>query len=84
MHHIISDEWSLRIFFEELGQLYKGFAEGSIVNLPDLPMRYTDYAVQQRQGLHSEAIEMEYWRRQLAGRDKDRVVVSDQEAPVAR
>src|SRR4051812_13714441 len=27
MHHIISDEWSLGIFFDELGQFYRAFAE---------------------------------------------------------
>ena len=33
----VSDEWSLRILFEELGELYKGFADEATVELPELP-----------------------------------------------
>ncbi len=70
MHHIVSDEWSLRIFFEELGELYKGYAHGNPAILPESPMRYRDYAVQQHEWMSGEALktEVEHWRQKLAGR----------------
>ncbi|MDB6035071.1 MAG: Malonyl CoA-acyl carrier protein transacylase, partial [Verrucomicrobiales bacterium] len=37
IHHIISDEWSLKIFFKEFIELYTGYVEGRNVSLPDLP-----------------------------------------------
>jgi amino acid adenylation domain-containing protein len=68
MHHIISDGWSMSVFWRELGALYEAFAEGKTSPLGELPIQYTDYAVWQRQRLQGETLEkqLSYWRRQLA------------------
>jgi len=66
-HHICMDEWSLRIFREELSELYAGFAVGKTIALPPLPYRYVDYAQWQRQWLASSVADnqLEYWRTKL-------------------
>jgi hypothetical protein len=40
MHHIISDGWSIGVFFNELSVLYEAFKEGRLSPLPDLPIQY--------------------------------------------
>jgi amino acid adenylation domain-containing protein/FkbM family methyltransferase len=68
-HHIISDGWSVGVFVEELGQLYKAFSLGEPSPLPELPIQYADFAIWQRQWLQGETLENElsYWRSELAG-----------------
>ncbi len=69
MHHIISDEWSTRLLFREIGALYTAYASGQESPLGELPVQYADYAVWQREYLSGEVLErqVEYWRQQLAG-----------------
>jgi NRPS condensation-like uncharacterized protein len=38
MHHIVSDGWSLDVFFREFATLYNTFAVGHPSPLPELPM----------------------------------------------
>src|SRR5437588_5771268 len=67
MHHIISDTWSLGIFFQELTTLYNAFALGRPSPLAELAIQYADYAVWQREWLQGEVLEgqLNYWREQL-------------------
>ncbi|MEA2602726.1 MAG: hypothetical protein QOF89_3718 [Acidobacteriota bacterium] len=69
MHHIVSDGWSISVFFRELNLLYRAFARGEPSPLPDLPLQYVDYALWQREWLADGRLarQMEYWRRRLAG-----------------
>ena len=69
LHHIVSDGWSLGLFFQELGELYSGMTAGSPARLPELPIQYADYAVWQRNSLRGEALErqLRYWKERLAG-----------------
>ncbi|BAY65521.1 amino acid adenylation [Calothrix brevissima NIES-22] len=62
MHHIISDAWSVGIFFKELSNFYAASP------LPDLPIQYVDYAYWQRQWLQKDIIntQLNYWKQQLA------------------
>ncbi len=64
-HHIISDQWSLGIFFKELTRLYQNLNLEPAI----LPIRYVDYAVWQKQNwnaqLHQQ--QLDYWTKQLAG-----------------
>ena len=55
MHHIISDGWSMGIFFDELAVLYKSYRNGQHSPLPDLSVQYADFAVWQRQWLTGDA-----------------------------
>ncbi|MET7339650.1 condensation domain-containing protein, partial [Nonomuraea sp. NPDC005650] len=68
MHHVISDEWSAKIFQRELAALYDAFRAGEPSPLVPLPVQYADFAVWQRSWLSGETLEEQlgYWRRQLA------------------
>src|SRR5439155_23666028 len=79
-HHIITDGWSLDIFWQELTTFYDAFindqpalalseVEGSEVEgLPALPVQYADFAAWQRNWLQGEVLETQlaYWKRHLA------------------
>jgi amino acid adenylation domain-containing protein len=69
MHHIISDGWSLVLFFQELATLYEAFSRGEPSPLNPLPIQYADYAAWQRAWLQGEVLEKQlaYWRKQLGG-----------------
>ncbi|HEX2740525.1 MAG TPA: amino acid adenylation domain-containing protein [Rubrobacter sp.] len=68
MHHIVSDGWSMGVFWRELGALYGAFSGGEPSPLPGLPIQYADYALWQRQWLTGEVLEEQlgYWKEQLA------------------
>ncbi|NJN99266.1 MAG: amino acid adenylation domain-containing protein [Anaerolineales bacterium] len=69
MHHIISDGWSMSIFFRELSVLYAAFSTGKPSPLPELPIQYADFSLWQRQRLQGEALsnQLAYWKKQLQG-----------------
>jgi amino acid adenylation domain-containing protein len=68
MHHIVTDGWSMQVLAREVGTLYAGFASGTPVTLPPLPVQYADFAHWQRQWLQGEALaaQLGYWRDRLA------------------
>ncbi|MFL6199517.1 MAG: amino acid adenylation domain-containing protein [Thermoanaerobaculia bacterium] len=65
MHHIAADLWSFGVFAHELGSFYSG--QGS--SLPELPIRYADFAVWQREWLAGEVLQQQlaFWKGRLAG-----------------
>ncbi|WP_373528142.1 amino acid adenylation domain-containing protein [Nostoc sp.] len=69
MHHIITDAWSMEIFFKELAVLYDAFTKGQPNPLPELTIQYADFALWQRQCLTQQIQQkqLEYWKQQLAG-----------------
>ena len=69
MHHAVSDGWSMGIFWRELVALYGAFSRGLPSPLPELPVRYADFAAWQRERLRGERLEKEvaWWREHLAG-----------------
>ncbi|MEM7353207.1 MAG: amino acid adenylation domain-containing protein, partial [Acidobacteriota bacterium] len=69
MHHIASDGHSSEILVRELAALYPECASGIPASLPDLPIRYVDFAAWQRRWLEGGELELQlaYWRRQLEG-----------------
>ncbi len=42
-HHIISDGWSLNVFFKDLLSYYNHYTASSALNLPDLNIQYKDF-----------------------------------------
>ncbi|MET7339624.1 amino acid adenylation domain-containing protein, partial [Nonomuraea sp. NPDC005650] len=68
MHHVISDEWSAKIFQRELTTLYDAFRAGEPSPLTPLPVQYADFAVWQRSWLTGQTLQEQlgYWRHQLA------------------
>lgn len=68
MHHIISDGWSMGIFKREMIAHYQAFSNDTSPVLPELPIQYSDFALQQREWLEGEGMEKQrsYWKSQLA------------------
>ncbi len=66
-HHIVIDGWSVNVFFKELFEQYSQLLLGKELQLPALPIQYTDYALWQRKWLQGEELEsqMAYWRSKL-------------------
>ncbi len=69
LHHIISDQWSVGLIFREMTALYRAFGEGRPSPLPELPIRYADWAVWQRIWLSGAELrrQLDYWTGHLAG-----------------
>lgn len=68
-HHILSDGWSWKIYFDEFKQFYEALLQETKITLPDAP-QYGDYATESRslQELSSPRTRenLDYWRRQLS------------------
>src|SRR4029077_12141164 len=67
--HIISDEWSMKVFRRELIDLYEAFSLGRAAPLPEPSIQYADFArwevhLVESGLLHKQVV---YWRKQLAG-----------------
>jgi len=60
MHHIVSDGWSMGVFFRDLSAFYRGHS------LPPLAFEYSDYAAAQRADAHLFDRDLLYWGKQLA------------------
>lgn len=67
IHHIIADGWSAQVLVKEFAQLYTAFAEGREPELPELPIRYSDYAHWHREHLAAGEAERQltWWKQQL-------------------
>jgi amino acid adenylation domain-containing protein len=68
MHHVISDAWSQRIFFNDLITIYQAYCLGKPSPLPPLPVQYADFAQWQREMLQGAPLreKLTYWTRQLS------------------
>ena len=69
IHHIVTDGWSMGVFFRELSALYEAFYARKLFSLPELPVQYADFAYWQHEWLQGEILEQQlsYWKQQLAG-----------------
>ncbi|HEU0078188.1 MAG TPA: amino acid adenylation domain-containing protein, partial [Longimicrobiaceae bacterium] len=69
MHHIVSDGWSMGVFFRELSALYAAYHEGAESPLAERGVQYADYAGWQREQLAGEVLDRQlaYWKERLAG-----------------
>ena len=69
MHHIVADDWSMRILVEEFAAFYEEFSGGRRAELPELPIQYADFGAWQRQWLSGEVLDeqLSYWKKQLSG-----------------
>ncbi|MEW6737700.1 MAG: amino acid adenylation domain-containing protein, partial [Acidobacteriota bacterium] len=67
IHHIIADEWSIRILLQELISIYRALHNGEDSPLSELPIQYADFAIWQREWLQGNTLEeqISYWKRQL-------------------
>jgi amino acid adenylation domain-containing protein len=69
LHHVAADGWSLGVLQRDLGELYAAEVAGRPPALPELVVRYGDYAAWQRERLRGDRLERElaYWRGRLSG-----------------
>lgn len=69
IHHIAVDEWSLRVLFEEWGQIFRQIAAGSPPTLPPMKVQYRDYTQAQLEWVKTPECErqLSFWREQLDG-----------------
>jgi len=69
LHHIVSDGWSLVLFFEELSAIYEAYARDQQSPLANPAIQYADYAAWQRDWLRGEVLQkqLSYWQKQLGG-----------------
>ncbi|GAA2428700.1 hypothetical protein GCM10010191_47350 [Actinomadura vinacea] len=69
LHHVVVDDWSVRILRREVSALYDAFAEGEPNPLAPLAVQYADFAVWQRNRLTGDVVErqLDYWRDRLDG-----------------
>jgi amino acid adenylation domain-containing protein len=67
-HHIIIDQWSMRVLRSELVTLYKAFSRGAPSPLPDPPIQFGDFARWERDSMDSDflKVQLDYWKKQLA------------------
>ncbi|MFM6112895.1 MAG: amino acid adenylation domain-containing protein, partial [Sphaerospermopsis kisseleviana] len=67
MHHIVSDGWSMGVFFQELTQLYNAYCQNQPSPLSTLPIQYSDFAIWQREWLQGDVLQNQitYWEKQL-------------------
>ncbi|MEH1773540.1 amino acid adenylation domain-containing protein [Nostoc sp.] len=67
MHHIVSDGWSMDVFFQELAALYDAYSQDHLSPLAPLPIQYADFAIWQRNWLQGNVLQsqLSYWQQQL-------------------
>ncbi len=85
MHHAVVDGWSLDVLHRDLTALYGALARGELPALPDLPVRYADYAAWQREQLPGERLQAQlaYWRERLDGAPPVLELPADRPRPAA-
>ncbi len=69
MHHIVSDGWSLNVYFSDLRTYYDAYVKDLEPELADLRIQYKDYSVWQLAQLEEETFKFaeNYWLTKLSG-----------------
>ena len=69
LHHLITDGWSQRLFWEELEAHYAAHLRARPSELPEPCIQYRNFVAWQRAWLQTPtaAKQLSYWRRQLGG-----------------
>ncbi|MFK4505390.1 amino acid adenylation domain-containing protein [Bradyrhizobium daqingense] len=69
VHHLVTDGWSQRLFWEELAAHYAAARKQSAAVLPPPAFQYRDFALWQQSWAQTPAAreQLDYWRTQLDG-----------------
>ncbi|MET3365120.1 amino acid adenylation domain-containing protein [Bradyrhizobium japonicum] len=69
VHHLVTDGWSQRLFWEELAAHYAAAHKKSVAALPAPAFQYRDFALWQQSWAQTPAAkdQLDYWRGQLDG-----------------
>jgi len=66
IHHIAFDAWSRTVLIKELFSFYKAYHNGGHAELPNLPIKYADYAIWQRDRYEKSGEgKLGYWKNKL-------------------
>jgi len=67
MHHIISDRWSMQVFWSELAAIYEALSRRRKPSLPEIQYQFVDFARWERRALDSKfmKVRLDYWEKQL-------------------
>jgi acyl-CoA synthetase (AMP-forming)/AMP-acid ligase II/acyl carrier protein len=67
LHDLVIDGWSMRVFMEELSELYAAFATGRPAQLPEPALGFSDFARWERRWSTGDAAtrQFAYWKRRL-------------------
>ncbi|MFY2561144.1 amino acid adenylation domain-containing protein [Corallococcus terminator] len=86
MHHIVSDGWSMAVFFFELGAYYSAMRLGTEPSLQPLRLQYADFALWHNEWLRGEAFreQLDYWKHQLAGAPPLLMLPTDHPRPTVK
>ncbi|OLF16235.1 non-ribosomal peptide synthetase [Actinophytocola xanthii] len=66
-HHVVTDGWSAGIVAGDLAELYRAQVDGVPADLPELPVRYRDFAAWQRGRTEVLESQLRHWQQVLAG-----------------
>jgi amino acid adenylation domain-containing protein len=85
LHHIVADGWSIDRLWSELDELYSAQLENRAPVVPELPVRYVDYAAWEREWLTGEVLDrhLAYWKERLRGAPES-TALPYQHSPSAR
>lgn len=64
-HCIISDGWSLGVFFKDLEHYYHAFTNNAAPSLPPLQIQFADFAAWQQQQTRPEEAHARFWKEKL-------------------
>ncbi|MCK1346512.1 non-ribosomal peptide synthetase [Bradyrhizobium sp. CW11] len=69
VHHLVTDGWSQRLFWEELAAHYSAARKNDVAALPSPAFQYRDFALWQQSWAQTPAAkeQLDYWRVQLDG-----------------
>ncbi|GMV31307.1 MAG: hypothetical protein AMXMBFR59_34320 [Rhodanobacteraceae bacterium] len=87
VHHIVWDEWSVRLFLVEFGAHYAAFVQGQTdPGLPPVALAYPDFAAWQRETMTRQSLEQQrdYWLRCLDGAPELLQLPTDRARPARR
>ncbi len=84
MHHIVTDGWSMGIFYEEFSRIYTLLRNKQYVPVKKPEITYADYAVWQGEWMHSPTMEgqLAYWKEQLSSLPQTHSLPLDKQRPV--
>jgi len=79
LHHIVADEWSLKVLYSELEEFYKAEIEKRNARLPELPIQYANYSTWQRDWLNGGSLQQQlrFWKEQLQGKPPLTEILTD-------
>ena len=86
MHHIISDGWSVGVFWKEFAAQYESCLRAVPAAVPNLSVQFGDYAAWQRDHLRGRNLDLQlaYWQKQLAGAPALLELPTDRARPVVQ